>query len=272
MRASYVAAFLALCSVAYALPTPSPLPGSVVMPNYGISGTVANPPPTNAAMALYRGVSEAEATTTGVVETAGFYMEHARGGSSVHPWGVYSEVRSNHALGADAVALYGRLRNDGTGWGAAIHAEPIATGTGTTIGVNVEASPMGTGRVLGINVQAKNGYGTEHPGVWTNEGINLQSDPGVSYVDGIRYECSAWTGMHFAPTSQTTRAIWIQGTHVVGIDTSAPIRLQAGVPLQLEGTAQVQLVFDHGRIEFRNGARVLAYIAIDGTANGARIN
>ena len=270
-RVAMVAAVVAISSVAYALPSPLGLPGSSPLPSYSAAGTVAHPPPMNAMVATFRGVTPAEAATSGVIESASFYLEDAYGTTGLHPWGVYSEVRTMHATG-DAVSLYGRLRNGGAGWGTALHAEPIATGSGTTIGVNAEVSPLGSGRTIGVNIQAKSGYdGTPATGP-VNQGINLQSDPGTSYVDGIRYECSAWAGLHFAPSSSTTRAIWIEGTHTVGIDTSAPIRLQGGTPIQLEGTAQVQMVFANGRIEFRNGNRVLAWIAIDNSASGGRLN
>ena len=271
-RIATLALLLAACSVAYALPTPTALPGSVPLPSYSIAGPMGQPPPMNAVQAIYRGVTADEALTSGVYEGASFYLENANDSVGVYPWGVYSEVRTQHAVGG-AVALYGRLRNEGAGWGTALHAEPIASGSGTTIGVNVEVSPLGTGRTVGVNLQAKAEYlGAAATGP-VNQAINLQSDPGVSYVDGIRYECSANTGLHFAASSQTTRAIWIQGTHQVGIDLGAsPLRMNAGTPIQLEGTAQVQLVFSNGRIEFRNGARVLAWVAIDGTATGNRIN
>ena len=271
-RSGYIAAFLALGSVAYALPSPVALPGAVPLPSYAIAGAVAHPAPMNAVQAVFRGVTADEALTSGVYEGAAFYLENANESTGVFPWGVYSEVRTVHASGG-AVALYGRMRNEGTGWATAIHAEPVASGMGTTIGVNVEPSPMpGSGRVIGVNIQAVDGYESTHPHLPTHQAINLQSAPETRFIDGIRYECRADTGIHFAGGSQTTRAIWIEGTHQVGIDTSAPIRLQAGTPLQLEGTAQVAMVFANGRIEFRNGSRVLAWLAIDSSATGGRMN
>jgi len=130
----------------------------------------------------------------------------------------------------------------------------------------------GSGRVIGVNIQAVDGYEDVHPHLPTHQGINLQSQPQTRFIDGIRYECRSTTGLHFAPGSSSTRAIWIEGAHDVGIDTAAPIRMQAGTPLQLEGTAQIQMVYANGRIEFRNGTRVLAWIATNATATGGRLN
>lgn len=253
---------LVLCGAVYA---------GDVLRTRSVWGAPLHEPPLDSSVTMVREAAPSDLATPGTAQVLSLYQEHLIGGSSRYPWTLYVETRSDS--GAASVGMTSRLRNEGDGWAAGIHSEPIAYGGGTTIGVNVEASPLGAGRVIGINVQAKNGYGDEHPGTWTNEAINIQSDIGVSYVDGIRFDgASCGTGLHFSPDSTSTRAIWIEGTHAVGIQTSAPIRMDTGVPIQLESTAQVQIVFASGRIEFRNGSRVLGWIAIDNSASGGRLN
>jgi hypothetical protein len=269
-RASIITLVLALASIAYALPPIVALPGSVSLPNYAQSGTVALPVPIDSLMALERGIDPSEAVTPGVRGVAAFQLENLSATTGIYPWAVYVETRSRHATG-DAVGIVSRIRNEGDGWGAAIHAEPIASGINTTIGVSVEASNMSTGRMIGVNVHATAGY-DGLAGNWTTQGLNLQSDGTSGFVDAVRLECRAGTGIHFAPTSNDTRAIWIEGTHAIGIDTASPIRVAAGVPIMLEGTGQIQIVYVPGRIEFRNGALVLGYLVTNSTASGGRLN
>lgn len=272
-RPALITLVLALASVAYALPTMTALPGSTPMPRYSVVGTIETPVPIDAATMLSRGVTDTESQTSGVVAGASYYLENLHESLGVHPWAVYAEVRTRHSQG-DATVINARLRNDGIGWGAAIHAEPIG-GANTTIGVNVEASPMVEGgRLPAINVQAHDGYGSDHAGVWTSEGINFQSDPGVGFVRGIRFDgCTTDTGIHFDAATQGTRAIYVEGQYQVGLDVgSNPIRLNAGTPIQLEATGQVTIRYLPGRIEFRMGSRVLATIVTNDTASGGRLN
>lgn len=260
-RAAIVTVVLTLTSIAYALPPLAALPGSTDTTRYGQSGAISHPVPFSGLTMLQRGVTADETRLNGVIGGMGVYVENPYATTMVHPWAFYAEVRTSH-VGAGAVSTYARMRNEGTGWATAAHAEVIATGGGTSIGSNVEVSPMGTGRVVGVVVQAKDGYGGVAGNRWTNEGVLLQSDPGVGFVDGIRYECATQTGIHFSARSSSQRAIWIEGTHAVGVDVgSNPIRMNAGTPIQLEATGQITISYAAGRIEFRNGDRVVAWIA-----------
>lgn len=260
-----------VAATAYAIPPLTTLPGSTPLTRYGRSGDVAHPVPFSGLTMLQRGVTVDETLLSGVIGGVGVYVENPYPTTTIHPWAFYAETRTAHNA-AGAVATYARLRNEGGGWATAAHAEAIATGSGTSIGSNVEVSPMasGTGRVVGIVVQAKAGYGGETSTRWTNEGLLLQSDPGVGFVDGVRLECATGNGIHFTSRSSSTRAIWIEGSHTVGLDVGAsPIRMNVGTPIQLEATGQITIVFANGRIEFRNGATVLGYIA---NVSGGRMN
>jgi hypothetical protein len=270
-RAAPIASVLLVASIAYALPTMTALPGSTPMPRYSIVGTVETPVPINAATMLSRGVTSDEAQMSGVIAGSSVYLENLHESLGVHPWAVYAEVRTRHARG-DATVFNARLRNEGAGWGAAIHAEPIGDGANTTIGVNVETTSFAAGRVIGVNVQATDSY-AGRAGGWTPQGINLQSQPSAGFTDAMRFECHSLTGIHFAPTSNDTRAIWIEGVHEVALDVgNSPIRMNAGTPIQLEATGQVTIRYVPGRIEFRMGARVLATIVTNTTASGGRLN
>lgn len=237
-------------------------------------GADTTPPPLGTSVLWRRGIDADDLTLAGTASILALHMEALTDSPNRNPWPLYVETRN--ASSANGVGVYSRFRNEGSAWGAAIHSEPIASGTGTTVGVNVEPSPMvDAGRVVGINVQAQDGYGHDGngPHVAVSEGLNIQSAPLASFVDGIRFDgATCTTGLHFDASTETNRAIWIQGTHGTGIESNAPIRVLSGVPVQLSTNGGVQVVFANGRIEFRNGARLLAWMAIDSTANGGRLN
>lgn len=248
--------------------------GEVVRNRYHLGDEPTMRPGLNSAVALSRTLSPDEAAIPGAAMGLGVYAENTHGGVR-SLWPVYAEANTNGDAGGAAVSLYGRMRNSGSGWGSAVHAEPIHSGTGVTNGVNVEMSPMvATGRTVGVNVQAMNGYGeVGEPGIDTQRGINLRTEAGVRFTSGIAFENAACgTGVDFQPGSSSDRAIWIRGTHAMGIESNAPIRVQSGVPLELSSNGAIEIVFANGRIEFRNGARLLGWLAIDATATGGRIN
>lgn len=67
--------------------------------------------------------------------------------------------------------------------------------------------------------------------------------------------------------------MWIEGEHTVGIDVgNNPIRMARNTELQLEATGQIAIAYANGRIEFRNGSRVVAWIAVNASASGGRLN
>ena len=125
-----------------------------------------------------------------------------------------------------------------------------------------------------MNVQSTATYLGEASTRATNEGINLQNQVGASFVDGIRFDATrVQTGLHFDAATRGTRAIWIEGLFTVGLDLgSSPLRMNAGTTIQLEGTGQITISYEPGRIVFKNGSRVLGYLVIDGTATGGRLN
>ncbi len=237
-------------------------------------GADTTPPPLGTSVLWRRGMDADDYALTGTASILALHMESLDPNGSRNPWPLYVETRN--ASSTNGVGVYSRFRNEGTAWGAAFHAEPIARGTGTTVGVNVEPSPMvDAGRVVGVNVQAQDGYGHDGngPHVPVAEGINLQSAPLASFGAGIRFDgATCTTGLHFDTATITNRAIWIQGTHGTGIESNAPIRVASGIPLELSTNGAVEIVFQNGRIEFRNGTRVLAYLVIDSSASGGRIN
>ncbi|MGO8947346.1 MAG: hypothetical protein ACLQUY_06735 [Ktedonobacterales bacterium] len=159
---------------------------------------------------------------------------------------LYVQLRTAHTTG-DCTGINSTMFQTGDGWATAIHAEPHQDdGAGITIGLNVEASrSAGTGRIIGANIEAANGYG--------DQGINIQSGP-----------VSTWgTGLNFDWNSQGTRAIWIQGNWVVGLDLgNNHMRMNAGQKICLEPTEAVYLTYNPSsqRIEFwRDGDMVASF-------------
>ena len=266
---------LALMLVASSAHAQSPAAGTPTTPLVARQTFEAAPvggPWLNASVAHFRAVQPS--TASGVTMLHGLYLESVLG-SSLLPWAFYAELRTAHAIGAGVVS-YARLRNEGPGWAAAFHTDVVASGSGPSIGVNVETSPMntGTGRVIGVNVQSTADYAGEASTRATNEGINLQNQVGASFVDGIRFDAArVQTGLHFDAATRGTRAIWIEGLFTVGLDLgSSPLRMNAGTTIQLEGTGQITISYEPGRVVFKNGARTLGYLVIDGTATGGRLN
>lgn len=266
-------ALLLVCSTAHAQ---TPMAGAMPVQTRMRFGVDTVPPPLNASLEYRRTLDGDQngGALGGTAQALGLYMESLHG-TLLHPWAFYAELRTSNGGVANGVVMYARLRNEGSAWGAGIHSEVIASGPSTTIGVNVEPSPMtGAGRVIGINVQAVDGYGDTHPHIATNEGINLQTGLGASFVDGIRFNgTQTTTGIHFDTGARGTRAIWIEGLFATGIDLgSSPLRMNGGTPIMLEAGGRIQIVYGSGRIWFKNGSRVLGYLVVDASASGGRLN
>lgn len=279
MKRTLVAlAALALASAALASGTDwyASNPGAVPLTSrMSWSQSPTRAPPLDAPIYHRRGLTEAEANA-GAGHThslVGLMMESRSTSSAGYPWLQYSELDTRHSAGADGVVQYARLYNRGSGWAAAFHTEPQAIGTGTTIGVNVESSSTATStRTIGVNLQAKNQSIEASTIGWTSQAVNVQTDTNVGFTTGIQFDdATMQTGIRFTPGSTSSRAIWIQGTHTVGVDVgSAPIRMNAGTPIQLEATGQITLRYNPStyRIEFAYGGRVLGYLVTDATAGG----
>lgn len=272
-RFALVLLFLTSLVATYAVAQPGWIVDTPVRWQYGAAPT--SQPPLDSSV-IYRRVlagSEAHVNTT-THEILSLYMENASGSATMFPWPLYVELKTNHARGTDGVGITSRLRNEGTGWAAAYHAEPIITGTGTTIGLNIETTSFADAHAIGINIQTKNSYGTTPAAFSTDQAINIQSDVGQTYQQGIRFNgCATNTGVLFDATSTGGRAIHIQGHYTVGVDAgSNPIRVSAGTPIQLEASGAITVMYQSGRIIFRNRSRVLGYLVTDSTASGGRLN
>jgi len=189
--------------------------------------------------------------------------------NTVYPWPFYLQLDTSHDYG-HAVGITSRLYNRGAGWSVAQHSEGIAYGTGDTIGFNAEMSPMTTSnaRIIGINLNARDGYGDEHPGKWSNTAVNIQSETGGGWSEGIRFDegSTMWTGLYWAPDARSTFGLKMDSRHlIVGLDTgSTPtaIRMNAGSKVCLEGTDFICLKYDAAeqKIHFLNGKTKLGYI------------
>jgi hypothetical protein len=184
----------------------------------------------------------------------------------VHLWPFYVQIDTANATGS-ATGTNARIYNRSTGWAAAHHGEAIGYAAGATnIGFNGELYPMVPGsRMIGLNLQAKNGYASEAPDQWSDEAINIQSDSGVGWKTGIEFEkVLTGTGIDFSPESSGDQAIRIRGNYDIGLDTgSSSIRLNADTRICFEESSKVCLRYNprKARLEFLNGARVLAFLS-----------
>lgn len=189
--------------------------------------------------------------------------------NTVYPWPFFLQLDTSHDYG-DAVGITSRLYNRGDGWSVAQHSEGIAYGTGDTIGFNAEMSPMATSnaRIIGINLNARNGYGDEHPSKWSNTAVNIQSENGGGWVEGVRFDTGSniWAGLHWDTNAHGTFGMKIDSKHlIVGLDTGetpTAIRMKAGSKVCLESTDAICLKYDAKtqKIYFLNGKAQLGYI------------
>lgn len=198
--------------------------------------SISGQPPTTVKLLPYSGTHELLSLIYEVTPAA----------SEFYAYPLYVQLRTAHDSG-DCTGINSTMFQTGGGWATAIHAEPHQDeGAGITIGVNVEANrSAGTGRVIGANVLSSQGG--------LNEAVNIQTGDG----------CSWETGLNFDYGSQGTRAIWIQGKWVVGLDLgNNHMRMNAGQKICLEDTDGVYLTYNpHSqRIEFwRFGSLVASF-------------
>ena len=272
-----VLAIVAVSSAAVASSTrwSSAHPGAVPL----VSGMTWSSPPTRAPaldtpIDLRRALTPAEANAgAGYTHSlVGLMLENRTGSALGYPWLMHAELDTDHALGADGVILHTRLYSRGSGWAAAFHTDSQALGSGTTIGVNIEASTASSARNIGVNIQAKSRSQEGSTAGWLSQAINVQTDPGVGVDSGVQFDGARMnTGIRFTSGSTSQRAIWIEGTHAVGVDVGAnPIRMNAGTPIQLESTGTITMRYNPAtyRIEFCYGTRVLGYLVTDASAGG----
>jgi hypothetical protein len=185
----------------------------------------------------------------------------------VHLWPLYVQLDTASAAGT-ATGTNARIYNRGAGWAAAHHGEAIGYAAGATnIGFNGELSPMVPGtRMIGLNLQAKNGYGNDAAGQWSDAAVNIQSDDGVGWKTGIEFDkLRTQTGIDFGPESAGEQAIRIRGNYGIGLDMgNSAIRLNSGNRICFEETSQVCLRYNarRARLEFLNGTGLLAYLNV----------
>lgn len=183
----------------------------------------------------------------------------------VHLWPLYIQLDTAAADGS-AAGANARIHSRGTGWTAAHHGEVIAYSPGSTnIGFNTELSPLVAGsRMIGLNLQAKNGYFNAPAGQWSDEAVNIQSDDGVGWRTGIKFDrVRTETALDFGPKSSGNQAIRIRGRYGVGLDLGGNgIRLAAGTRVCFEESDRICLRYNpnKARLEFLNGSGVLAYL------------
>jgi hypothetical protein len=172
------------------------------------------------------------------------------------------------------VDIYSRLYNNGDSWGVGIHSEGISSDSGDTIGVNVEMSPVtgSTGRSIGVNVQARDGYDTDHPSIWSETAINIQSDLAngndVGFFSGVKIDNSAkvTNGFHIKSTADVTYGFLNESANTdIALATGpAPIalRTQAYSKVCLDTSATICFYYDsaNDRIQFKNGTHFIGYI------------
>jgi|GEM_PF-6752386 len=277
LAAAVASAILLVSVTVWAFPLPVGQWGDQLRSQMWFSSAPTQLPPLDTAVGFHRTLTSEESAASGTAENLSLYMESLHNSTTRYPWPLYVELNTNHGNGADGVGIYSRLRTSGSGWGTGIHSEAIIRGIGTNIGYNAEMSPMvDGGRTIGLNIQAKNGYGAEIANKWSQEAINLQTDPNVGWDVGIKFDgARVNNGIHFTPASSGQRAIWVQGNYTVGLDMGQlPIRMNAGTPIQLEETSQITISFNQTaqRIEFKNGNMLLGYISALTDASGGKMN
>ncbi len=181
--------------------------------------------------------------------------------SAVHPWPLYIQLRTNHDRG-DAVGAYARMITSGAGWSAGLHSEGIHSGTGTTIGSNIEQSNQsGRGRVIGLNIQAKSGYADVDKNNWSDEAINIQSDPRSGWKAGLKFnQVSLEKGIVFDTGSSGKTAIDVAGRFERGLDLNGnTLVLGRGGKIVLDAEEVVLLFNKEARqIEIRAGDALVA--------------
>jgi hypothetical protein len=233
-------------------------------------------PPLDTGLLLAGGVSPDTPGAGGTHELLSLIMEANRSANrdfSGHPWPLYIQLTTNYDAGA-GVGVYVRERSGGNNWETGFHVENFPQGGGTKIGYNAEMYKKNpAARVIGVNLQAKTETRGNQTPARLNEAINIQSDPGTGWETGIKFDgTTVADGIRFTEASHGQRAIAVRGNYGVSLDAGkAPIRLDAGTPIELDGSGKIRMVYDPKtmRILFLNGDTVLAYIDVHKASNKA---
>jgi hypothetical protein len=168
-------------------------------------------------------------------------------GSNAFPWTVYAQLRTQHTAG-DAVVFYSRLYKDGPGWSCGFHSEVFAKNWGVALGANIEMSNQyegteGFNGVIGLEMQS---LGPKP----ARSGIQIEGAGGYEAL--VRLTADGQTGIDCA------------GNYGVGVNLGRnPLRLAEGSWIQLDADGQVKLRYNRGNIEFFNGDRRVAHLAMD---------
>jgi hypothetical protein len=186
-----------------------------------------------------------------------------------YPWNFYAQTTLNNNSG-QGVGVTSRLYNNAGSWGVGLHAEGISSGSGDTIGTNVEMSPKtgSTGRIIAFNAQARDGYGTNHPHIWSEVAYNIQSDTTAGFKEGVKVDDNAQLlyGFRIKPTADVIYGFFNESPNTdVALSTGpAPIalRMYANSKICFESSNAVCMSYSStdGRIIFKIGAQSLGYI------------
>lgn len=155
-------------------------------------------------------------------------------------------VMQNYAKAGENVAFYaqGNKYSTGATWGLVAEAWSNTTDAGALVGqeLDVWATGYDTGNRIGLDVVLGDALVT-HGG--TTPSAHVGGSVGVRIGAGL-------------PTYLWTRGLQLTGNYVVGLDVSTAnaqtaVRLGYGQEIAFEGTDQITLRFEEGRMRFMNG-------------------
>jgi hypothetical protein len=212
----------------------------------------------------------------GTHELMSLIFEQSATADYTYPWNLYVQTTLNNSSG-QGVGITSRQYNNANGWSTAIHAEPIAKASGTNIGFGAETSPITAfnGRMMAFVANAKDGYGEDHPGIWSEVAYDIVNDPTVGFTDGLKIDSGAKVtyGFHIKQTADTTFGFINESalTDVAIYTGPAPtaLRMNANKKICLENTDNICFFYDSasGRIQFRNNTYNIGYIDTSKTNN-----
>ena len=174
---------------------------------------------------------------------------HQEKGRNSYPWTIYSSLETHHEVG-DACVLCARLHKHGPGWSTGLHSEIFNHGRAVALGANIEMSSDYEGaeptQVIGLNIQAVKSARPMEYGIQVHDGAG-------SFARGIGLNGKSEIGLD------------IPGRCGIGVHAHGnSIRVDEGACIELDGKGAVRLRYRAGRVEFLNGDRVFAHLAVDG--------
>jgi hypothetical protein len=191
--------------------------------------------------------------TRGYVNAAASIYSLVGADNAAFEWAVLG-VLQNHARAGENVAGYfqGNKYGEGATWGIVAEAWSNTTDPGALVGqeLDVWATGPDTGNRVGLDVVLGDAL-TTHGGMVPS--THVGGSVGVRIGAGL-------------PSYLWTRGMQLTGNYVVGVDLSTAnartaVRLGYGQEIALEGSDQIKVKFEGGRIKFMNG--LLEVLAID---------